>query len=274
MKTLIWLGSFLIASMTCFLSCEKENDNISGGNNSTSYVCINGDCQVDTSGANTYSSLSDCQSGCGGSITYECINGNCDTSSNGTYSSLSKCRSACGNSISCPSSFTDPRDGQTYAIVQIGNQCWFAENLNYATDKSWCYENNTDNCNTYGRLYFWQSALTACPSGWHLPSDAEWTTLIDHLGGRTVAGGKMKTTSGWNAPNTDATNTSGFSGYPGGWRTYDGSFFTMGDYGYWWSSTGDGAASAWGRRLPWNFGLVYRTTQDKESGYSCRCLKD
>jgi uncharacterized protein (TIGR02145 family) len=94
--------------------------------------------------------------------------------------------------------FTDPRDGQTYNIVQIGNQTWFAENLNYATGNSWCYDNNDSNCNIYGRLYDWQTALTACPSGWHLPSDAEWTVLTDYLGGDTVAGLKMKNTTGWN----------------------------------------------------------------------------
>ena len=73
---------------------------------------------------------------------------------------------------------TDPRDGQTYQTVTLGNQTWLAQNLNYETDNnSWCYDDDPENCETYGRLYDWEAAMSACPDGWHLASDEDWTTL-------------------------------------------------------------------------------------------------
>jgi hypothetical protein len=103
-------------------------------------------------------------------------------------------------------SITDPRDGQIYPTVEIGDQCWLQKNMNYATGNSWCYDNNTANCATYGRLYDWETVMNGtsssnavpsgvqgiCPPGWHVPSDAEWTILTDYLGGEGVAGGNMK----------------------------------------------------------------------------------
>ena len=90
--------------------------------------------------------------------------------------------------------FTDPRDGQTYKTVKIGDQIWLAENLNYdpAAGNSWCYEDDTANCAVYGRLYDWETAKTACPAGWHLPSEDEWDQLIAFLGGEAAAGGKIR----------------------------------------------------------------------------------
>lgn len=178
--------------------------------------------------------------------------------------------------------FTDPRDGQTYAVVQIGNQCWFAENLNYDTGNSWCYDDDDSNCSTYGRLYDWQTALSACPDGWHLPSDAEWAQLIDNLGGGDVAGGKMKSTTGWNDPNTDATNSSGFSGLPGGLKKDDGgsqgndTYDGIGYYVYWWSSTEaeDDASFALYRILGYAYGNAGLNDAPKTVGLSCRCVRD
>jgi PKD repeat protein len=104
--------------------------------------------------------------------------------------------------------FTDPRDGQTYQTVEIGSQTWMAENLNYETSNSWTYNNDPGYGNIYGRLYNWEAALSACPSGWHLPDKDEFNTLIVFLGGVTVAGGKMKEEGylHWSEPNTGATN--------------------------------------------------------------------
>ena len=173
--------------------------------------------------------------------------------------------------------FTDPRDDQTYTTIDIGSQTWFAENLNYNTGDSWCYDNNGSNCDIYGRLYTWEAATSACPDGWHLPSDDEWTTLTDFLGGEDVAGGKMKETgtTHWNSPNTGATNSSGFTALPGGYRSPDGSFGNEGDTGRWWSATEDHSLpNAWNRLLNYNFDGVYRTSSNREYGFSVRCVKE
>jgi uncharacterized protein (TIGR02145 family) len=180
-------------------------------------------------------------------------------------------------STSTSGAFTDSRDGKTYKWVKIGGQVWMAENLNYATSTgSWCYENKGEYCKTHGRLYDWKTAKTACPAGWRLPSDAEWTILITFLGGKDEAGGKMKEggTSHWKSPNTGATNSSGFSGLPGGARSGSGGFSDVGYYGCWWSSTEGSSASAWKRYLGYASGSVYHYNSDKECGFSVRCLRD
>ena len=176
--------------------------------------------------------------------------------------------------------FTDPRDGQTYTTIDIGSQTWFAENLNYNTgdgnNNSWCYDNNGSNCDIYGRLYTWEAATSACPDGWHLPNDIEWTTLIDFLGGEDVAGGKMKETgtTHWNSPNTGATNSSGFTALPGGYRSTIGMFFKEGNDGSWWSATEYSSTSAWYRCLRCNRDEVNRFNYGKEGGFSVRCVRD
>jgi len=194
-----------------------------------------------------------------------------------------ECYAANGNDVEeCSgcgdiTSFTDPRDGQVYPVVQIGDQCWFAKNLNYNTGNSWCYDDDPANCDTYGRLYDLQTALTACPDGWHLPSDEEWMQLIDFLGGFDLAGGKMKSTSSlWNAPNTEATNSSGFSGLPGALRNWNGSSgsSTLGDGGFWWSSTEVGTGGAQSFILYNNEGAVTKFWLEQTFGLSCRCLRD
>ena len=107
--------------------------------------------------------------------------------------------------------FTDPRDRQVYNTIDIGTQVWFAENLNYETSNSHWYDNDSVNGDIYGRLYNLDEALNACPTGWHLPNDAEWTELFDYLGGAAIAGGKIKeVTYSWRSPNY-ASNESGFS---------------------------------------------------------------
>jgi uncharacterized protein (TIGR02145 family) len=177
----------------------------------------------------------------------------------------------------CPGmpTITDSRDGQVYPTVQIGSQCWLQKNMNYSTGNSWCYDNDSSNCNTYGRLYDWQTALGACPSGWHLPSDAEWTALTDFLGGESIAGGKMKEagTAHWESPNTGATNSSGFTALPGSQRYDNGGFYGLGYCALFWSSTAYSPTYVWGWRLSFNYHYVYISYSSKTYGFSARCVQ-
>ena len=216
------------------------------------------------------------------------------------------------NSLSsdCGFPITDTRDSQTYNTVLIGNQCWMSENLNIGDmvegqydqfndgdfDK-YCFDNDTLNCDTYGGLYQWAEMVQylngasntnswnpvptgnvqgICPTGWHLPTDVEWTTLTDYLGGTSVAGGKMKETgtTHWNSPNTGATNESGFIALPGGYRYSSGSFYSLGYYGDWWSSTENAGTDAWSRVLYYDGDQVGRYGSYKTNGFSVRCLKN
>jgi uncharacterized protein (TIGR02145 family) len=192
-------------------------------------------------------------------------------------------------------------DGNSYNTVKIGDQVWMAENLrttHYAngdpiekvtdntdwsnlTTGAYCWYGNDSATyeNFYGKLYNWYTVADsrkACPTGWHMPSDAEWTTLETYLGGSTVAGGKMKETgtTQWISPNTGATNESGFTALPGGGRGSSGGFLNIGGCGYWWSSTEDSSANAWDRYVNYNTSAVNRFALDKKSGISVRCLKD
>ena len=133
----------------------------------------------------------------------------------------------------------------------------------------------TSNYQTYGVLYNWSAALSACPPGWHLPSDAEWTTLTDYLGGEDVAGGKMKEagTSHWVSPNVGATNESGFTALPGGERYRSDAFEDIGALGYWWSSSEFLAGNADYRRLNNSNSKVY-SNATIGNGFSVRCIRD
>jgi len=178
----------------------------------------------------------------------------------------------------CPGmpTITDSRDGQVYLTVQIGSQCWLQKNMNYTTGNSWCYDNDPANCNTYGQLYDWETALKVCPSGWHLPSNEEWTILTNFLGGEKVAAGKMKEvgTAHWSTPNIGATNNSGFTALPGGHRYYLGGFYKLTSWAPFWSSTEYTSPRAWSLILLNKYKGVYRDHHLKTTGYSVRCLKD
>jgi uncharacterized protein (TIGR02145 family) len=195
-------------------------------------------------------------------------------------------------------------DGNIYKTVQIGDQIWMAENLKVSkfnngtpipnitddnlwginTTSAWAYYNNDATNNAkYGKLYNWYAVSettngnkNVCPTGWHVPTNAEWTVLTDYLGGGSVAGGKMKEvgTTNWYSPNTDATNTSLFTGLPGGGRVHSGVHNYIGRYGNWWSSTETGNYSAWGHYLNSYDGIANRDNFNKIDGLSVRCLKD
>jgi uncharacterized protein (TIGR02145 family) len=170
--------------------------------------------------------------------------------------------------------FKDSRDGKTYEKITIGGQTWMAENLNFAADGSKCYENNAGNCEKYGRLYNWATALKACPAGFHLPSDDEWTALTDAVGGESTAGTKLKSAAGWNEDG-NGTNDFGWSALPGGYGDSDGDFLNAGNYGIWWSATKGGASGARYRgmnynreRVDWDFNLYQPRL------FSVRCVAD
>jgi uncharacterized protein (TIGR02145 family) len=195
-------------------------------------------------------------------------------------------------------------DGNTYKTVTIGTQQWMAENLKVSkyndgttipnitdntqwsnlTTGAWCYYNNDAANNAkYGKLYNWYAVSpttngnkNVCPTGWHVPTDAEWTVLTDFLGGASVAGGKMKEvgTTNWKSPNTDAMNTSLFSALPGGHRSNGGGYSNIGYTGYWWSSTELNTLNAWSRDLNSTIGLASRGSHYKKIGFSVRCLRD
>jgi len=193
-------------------------------------------------------------------------------------------------------------DGNVYTALTIGTQVWLTENLKttryndgtavplVTDDVAWenlstpgfrWYDNNASaNKNTYGALYNWFAVNTGklCPTGWHVPTDAEWTDLITFLGGASEASGKMRDTgtTHWKSPNTGATNESGINALPGGFRQSNGSFTKLGEFGVWWSSTENSSAtdSAWERYLVYDFNNAYRGSDIKRLGFSVRCMKN
>jgi uncharacterized protein (TIGR02145 family) len=199
----------------------------------------------------------------------------------------------------CGTSTFSDIDGNIYNTVLIDNQCWMSENLktsryrnggsipnvtdgtawSNSTTGAWSYYNNDVLNNAiYGKSYNWYTTLgdTLCPTGWGVPTDAEWTTLTTYLGGESVAGGKMKTigTAYWESPNTGAINLSGFSALPGGFRNIYGSFYDISFNAFFWSATEVDAFFAWYRFLYFSSGFVNRSNSDKSLGASVRCLRD
>lgn len=193
----------------------------------------------------------------------------------------------------------DDIDGNTYKTVTIGTQTWMAENLKTTkfndntsipsvtdntawgslTTPGYCWYNNDEPTykNTYGALYNWYSVATwkLCPSGWHVPSDAEWTILSNYLGGEGVAGDKMKEagSSHWLNFNSGSTNVSGFTALPGGGRI-SGSFEYIGQSGAWWSETSYNAGNAYCRELDDDIVELLIGNLSKSLGFSVRCLKN
>ena len=193
--------------------------------------------------------------------------------------------------------FTDPRDGKVYKTVKIGEQTWFAENLNYEAEGSKCYDNNPDNGAKYGRLYNWETAMKVCPEGWHLPTNEEWDKLYrfvdDDKGTESpykskTAGKHLKAKSGgWDehGSGTDSyqeillgrgngTDDYGFSTLPGGYGNSDGSFGYIGYRGFWWSANEDNSDYAYSRYMTNRSGNAHWGNYDKSSLFSVRCLQD
>ena len=188
-----------------------------------------------------------------------------------------------------------------YQSVGICCQSWMVKNLQVTTYRNgdpiskvtdaatwaglttgaYCYYNNdsTTYAATYGKLYNWYAVNDSrglAPEGWHIPTDFEWTTLSNCLGGDLVAGGPLKEvgTTHWTSPNNGATNLSGFTGLPGGSRSVGGTFTDVGLFGYWWTATEDAAGQVWFRGLVYLNDDVDKYNVNKRYGYSVRCVKD
>ncbi|GBU25803.1 hypothetical protein R83H12_02461 [Fibrobacteria bacterium R8-3-H12] len=186
----------------------------------------------------------------------------------------------CSNgTIKSYGTFTDTRDNKTYKTTVIGTQTWMAENLNYAAEGSKCYDNNPSSCTTYGRLYNWSTAHGVCPSGWHLPSDAEWNTLMKVVNPSctdnadcALAGTKLKATS-WNGGG-NGTDDYGFAALPGGYGSSGGYFGDVGDVGSWWSASEGSSDLAYRRQMSTLGESAYRLSTYKDGLFSVRCLQD
>jgi uncharacterized protein (TIGR02145 family) len=176
------------------------------------------------------------------------------------------------NSVS-GGSFTDSRDGQKYRAVKIGNQIWMAENLNYNTNDSKCYDNLESNCKKYGRLYNWNTAKKSCPSGWHLPSKAEWDALSGSMGGKETEGKHLKAKSDWDNRG-GGKDTYGFSAMPGGYGGSNGGFGSAGEHGSWWISTEYNGKNAFNRYMSYHYEYSDWAYNDKGLLISVRCLKN
>jgi uncharacterized protein (TIGR02145 family) len=174
--------------------------------------------------------------------------------------------------------FTDSRDGQIYKWVEIGAQTWMAENLNYTSASgSWCYDNLESYCNKYGHFYDWNTAMAACPAGWHLPNNEEWTTLVDFVGGENAAVVKLKAKTGWNVSGTTGTDDYGFSALPGGqYQNYNNihGFYDAVMNANWWTATQYDSSSAYRRYLFTAADNVGESSRYKSYGFSVRCIKD
>jgi uncharacterized protein (TIGR02145 family) len=187
---------------------------------------------------------------------------------------------------------TDKRDGQKYRAVKIGGKTWMAENLNYKTGNSWCYNDSDSYCEKYGRLYDWETAKKACPTGWHLPTVQEWDNLSEAVGGvgqsvKVTLGTdvyfeywwdgvakKLKASSGW-SDNGNGTDDYGFSALPGGDRYSRGNFGGAGDDGNWWTATEYNASDAYYRHIYGNLDKVFSQYKfGKSCGRSVRCVGD
>lgn len=213
----------------------------------------------------------------------------------------------------CGSLLTDRRDGRDYKTVQIGSQCWMAENLNIGDRISTvkdqrdnniiekhCYDNDDHYCGIYGGLYQWDEVMQydttegtqgICPDGWHVPSDSEWCRLVtfldqsvdcdifgvsgDSIGGLLRGAGIVEKHTGlWHYPNRDATDRFGFDAIPAGTRSIYAKFYYLGYHGYFWTSTGEDRLNAWFYYLKYSNTGIYREHYFKRSGYSVRCVLD
>ena len=234
-----------------------------------------------------------------------CDDGNANTTNDVINGSCVCAGTAVGNGTYVPGNGVTDIDGNTYSSIIINGQEWMQQNLAVTkyrngdpiptglSDLTWyytssgayaIYNNDVFNNYMYGKLYNWYAVNDIrgiCPAEWHVPTDAEWSAFINFLdpsadGGNIVniAGSKMKSTTGWNSPNTGANNESGFTGLPAGYRNGNGGYNYIGEFGDWWSSTETDSNFAWYRNLGYDRPYVSRANYGKKDGFSVRCIKD
>lgn len=167
--------------------------------------------------------------------------------------------------------FTDSRDGNIYRYFELTGKMWMGDNLNYNSADSWCYGDNTENCDEYGRLYSIQAAMEACPAGWRLPTNAEWDNLIVALGDNP--GVKMKKKNSWTS--ASATNDVCFSAEPGGYRNINtGTYGTESFFGYWWTASRNSENLNISKHISYDNYNVQTLAYDSDMAFSVRCIRD
>jgi uncharacterized protein (TIGR02145 family) len=279
----LFFTASLVLALTLTQSCSGD-DGGGGGGGTFSYCLINEQC---LDGPYTASDCGDF----GGIASNNCPynGGGGGSSSGGGGNPSSSSGGSQGGGSNCPADFGE---------VRIGSQTWAKKNLNCDVAGSKCYGNDPANCTKYGRLYNWVTAMALpssctsnscsgqiqakhggiCPTGWHIPSDADWNTLVTTAGGDNVAGAKLKTTNSWQGTNGNGNGTDqyGFSALPGGSETSGGSSVLVGSSGYWWSANEDGDNSSYAhfRGISYDFDKVYSETYYKSHLRSIRCIKD
>ena len=173
------------------------------------------------------------------------------------------------------SSFTDSRDGRIYNTVNIEGQIWMAENVNYEISNSYCYEDDSDNCQKYGRLYTWDAAQSVCPDGFHLPTLDEWKILIRNVGGEDLAGHLLKSSSGWHDDYTgNGSNAFGFKALPGGFRNSEGEYFDLSDYASFWTVSEADSQNGYYVSISYEDALAELDKSDKHYAQSVRCVEN
>lgn len=200
----------------------------------------------------------------------------------GTVMALSGCGEDSGTNPYADAKMVDSRDGKTYKTVKIGDKVWMAENLNYQTGESKCYDNKPENCDKYGRLYVWRDAVTACPEGWHLPNKQELEDLKITAGQKAgdidMAGTVLKSSTGWkvnSGKSGNGTDGLGFGALPAGSYFSDlDDFHDEGNYALFWSSTEYSSNDAYYLVLDCSYEGAGVYDYDKSSGFSVRCVKN
>ena len=296
---------------------DDDSDFISrpdGKESSSSSVILSGDSHEGSSpSSSSSSSAKSSSSAASSSSTKDIILSSSEGSSPSSSSSTDKKSSSSETSVSSSSvpegyvdpstvvkgNMTDSRDGQTYKTTTIGTQTWMAQNLNYETANSYCYNDDASNCTKYGRLYTWAAAMDSvgtwttngkgcgynktcsptypvrgvCPEGWHLPTQTEWNTLFAAVGGQSTAGKMLKSTSGWNSSG-NGTDAYSFSALPVGERNDVGDYYNEGNYACFWSSTESNYYDAYYMSLHYDYDDAYLSGNYKYNGFSVRCVKD